>query len=42
LTSGYQLAFLVGACFAALGAMASAVFLRTSHAAAGEQAPAMH
>jgi len=42
LTSGYQLAFLVGACFAALGAVAGAVFLRTSHAVAGEQATAMH
>jgi hypothetical protein len=42
LTSGYQLAFLVGACFAALGAVASAVFLRTPHAVAGEQAPVMH
>ena len=42
LTSGYQLAFLVGACFAVLGALAGAVFLRTSRAAAGEQATAMH
>ena len=42
LTSGYQLAFLAGACFAALGALAGAVFLRTSRAAAGEQAAAMH
>ena len=42
LTSGYQLAFLVGACFAVLGALAGAVFLRTSRAAAGEQAAAMH
>jgi EmrB/QacA subfamily drug resistance transporter len=42
LTSGYQLAFLVGACFAVLGALAGAVFLRTSQAAASERAAAMH
>ncbi|MFK2854056.1 DHA2 family efflux MFS transporter permease subunit [Dyella humi] len=42
LTSGYQLAFLVGACFAILGALAGAVFLRTSQASTGEQAAAMH
>ncbi|GGA34411.1 DHA2 family efflux MFS transporter permease subunit [Dyella nitratireducens] len=42
LTSGYQLAFLVGACFAMLGALAAALLLRTSQAAQAEQATAMH
>jgi hypothetical protein len=42
LTSGYQLAFLVGACFAVLGALAGAVFLRTASAVGSEQAAAMH
>ena len=41
LTSGYQLAFLVGACFAALGALAAAVFLRAVSTVGSEQAAAM-
>lgn len=42
LTSGYELAFLVGACFAALGALIGALFLRTPAGAATEQAVATH
>ncbi|WP_233841198.1 DHA2 family efflux MFS transporter permease subunit [Dyella sp. 2HG41-7] len=38
LTGGYQWAFLVGACFAALGALLGALFLRTARAPAGEPA----
>ena len=41
LTSGYRLAFLVGACFAALGALAAAVFLRAVSTAGSERAAAM-
>ena len=41
LTSGYQLAFLVGACFAAFGALAAAVFLRAVSTVGSEQAAAM-
>lgn len=42
LTGGYQWAFLVGACFAALGAVLGAVLLRTRHATAGEHAVTAH
>jgi EmrB/QacA subfamily drug resistance transporter len=38
LTGGYQSAFLLGACFAALGALLGAVLLRTPHASVGEHA----
>jgi EmrB/QacA subfamily drug resistance transporter len=38
LTGGYQWAFLVGACFAAAGALLGALLLRTRHAAPSEQA----
>lgn len=40
LTSGYQLAFLVGACFAAIGALAAALLLRTVSVTGAEQAQA--
>ncbi|QAU25566.1 DHA2 family efflux MFS transporter permease subunit [Dyella sp. M7H15-1] len=42
LTGGYQWAFLVGACFAALGALLGAVLLRTRHAQTDEQAAVAH
>jgi len=42
LTGGYQWAFLVGACFAALGALLGAVLLRTARTPAGEQAVSAH
>jgi EmrB/QacA subfamily drug resistance transporter len=42
LTGGYQWAFLVGACFAAAGALLGALFLRARHAASGEQVVAAH
>jgi EmrB/QacA subfamily drug resistance transporter len=38
LTGGYQSAFLLGACFAALGALLGGVLLRTAHTPAGEPA----
>jgi EmrB/QacA subfamily drug resistance transporter len=42
LTGGYQWAFLAGACFAALGAVLGALFLRTRTVSAQEQAVAAH
>jgi hypothetical protein len=42
LTGGYQWAFLVGACFAALGALLGALLLRTRRAEAGEQPAVVH
>ena len=42
LASGYQSAFLAGACFAALAALIGAVLLRIHHASADEQTVAAH
>lgn len=42
LTGGYQWAFLVGACFAALGAVLGGVFLRTARAPEAEPAVSAH
>jgi EmrB/QacA subfamily drug resistance transporter len=42
LAGGYQWAFLAGACFAALGAVLGALFLRTRSASTQEQAVAAH
>lgn len=42
LTGGYQWAFLIGACFAALGGLLGAVCLRTAQMRAGEEAMSTH
>jgi hypothetical protein len=42
LTGGYQWAFLVGACFAAAGALLGALLLRTARAPSGEPAASTH
>jgi EmrB/QacA subfamily drug resistance transporter len=42
LTGGYQWAFLVGACFAAVGALVGALLLRTRHPSAQEQTVTAH